>query len=593
MARTTPVNAGFTIINGSGTGSNGNRIDVWAEYKLGEQSIEENCTWITAYFYAALNPAYSASTSYYQGLNSKFRVDDATGDSVSNGAYDFSSSNKVNYLGSYSGNVYHNADGSKSVSIAGSFTTVSSYISGGSVAGVVTLPAIPRASTISATAANVGEISLIAIKQNSAAFRHSVAYKFGKLTGYITAAGETSETESVFSDTNIHFRIPELFYEQMKTSPSAVCELSCTTYANGVKLGETQKGTLWVTTQESECRPDLNGTVEDVNEQTIALTGNKHTLINLKSSAYCHIQTLAKHSASVTKQLVNGVAAEKGIVTFPNVESGSFNFYVEDSRGYSNSLPITLPLIPYIKLSNNAEIARTDPTSGNAKLTLSGRCFKGSFGAVENALTIKIKVDTEAEISVDVEIGDNDEYRKIVEVGGLDYKKSHTVVVTAIDALDSVPKTLTVAKGIPVFDWGENDFRFNVPIMIEGELLCDFAVEQGSSSMGDNGVWYWTKWRSGKAECYGVRNFGDVSVSTPWGTLYESQPYEQDLPEDLFAEIPITTIDVLRAGGGTWVERGFYPEATETTTGAFSLVRPSVTKLQNVKLGFSCIGRWK
>ena len=29
MARQTPVNPGFTIVSGAGTGSNGDRIDVW------------------------------------------------------------------------------------------------------------------------------------------------------------------------------------------------------------------------------------------------------------------------------------------------------------------------------------------------------------------------------------------------------------------------------------------------------------------------------------------------------------------------------------------------------------------------------------
>ena len=35
MARTTPVHSGYTIINGVGSGTNGGRIDVWVEYKLG------------------------------------------------------------------------------------------------------------------------------------------------------------------------------------------------------------------------------------------------------------------------------------------------------------------------------------------------------------------------------------------------------------------------------------------------------------------------------------------------------------------------------------------------------------------------------
>ena len=56
MARTVPVHTGYTIVNGTGTGPNGHRIDVWVEYLLGQAEMAGNCTPITAYFSAALNP---------------------------------------------------------------------------------------------------------------------------------------------------------------------------------------------------------------------------------------------------------------------------------------------------------------------------------------------------------------------------------------------------------------------------------------------------------------------------------------------------------------------------------------------------------
>ena len=36
MARTTPINSGYTVVStGVGTGTNGDRIDVWVEYLIG------------------------------------------------------------------------------------------------------------------------------------------------------------------------------------------------------------------------------------------------------------------------------------------------------------------------------------------------------------------------------------------------------------------------------------------------------------------------------------------------------------------------------------------------------------------------------
>lgn len=144
MARSTPVNSGYTIVNGAGTGINAERIDVWVEYKCGAENVVDNYTPFTAYFYAALNPSYTSTTQNVSGLNSTFNVDGKAGTSVTNGSYDFTSSSKVNLLGSYTGNITHGADGSKSVSITGSFTTLSSYISGGNISVTVELPKINR-----------------------------------------------------------------------------------------------------------------------------------------------------------------------------------------------------------------------------------------------------------------------------------------------------------------------------------------------------------------------------------------------------------------------------------------------------------------
>ena len=140
MARTTPVHSGYTVVNGSGTGANGDRIDVWVEYKLGTVNTSNNTTPFTAYFYAALNPNYTSSTyNATSGLNSTFTVNGASGTVVSNGPFDFRSSDNLNLLGSYSGNIDNSK---KSVNIVGNFTTTSTFISGGSISTTVDLPTV-------------------------------------------------------------------------------------------------------------------------------------------------------------------------------------------------------------------------------------------------------------------------------------------------------------------------------------------------------------------------------------------------------------------------------------------------------------------
>lgn len=170
MARTTPINSGYTIVSGTGTGTYGSRIDVWVEYKVISQSVETNTSNIRAYFYAALKSGQSASTENDEGLASSFAVNDVEGAGWESIGYSFTKQGvpcvtssdvdnegvKENYLARFVGSIVHGADGTKSVTIKGSFTTLSTYISGGNINIRVTLPTIPKASNID----NVWDVTL-------------------------------------------------------------------------------------------------------------------------------------------------------------------------------------------------------------------------------------------------------------------------------------------------------------------------------------------------------------------------------------------------------------------------------------------------
>lgn len=156
MARSTPINSGYSVVSGTGTGTNGDRIDVWVEYKVISQSVVNNTSTIRAYFYAALKTGSSASTGLDYGLYSTFSVGGVAGTGRSNVGYNFTKpgvpcvvSSAVdgdgvtkNYLGRFEGTIAHNADGKKSVRIEGSFTTQSAFISGGNISATIALPAI-------------------------------------------------------------------------------------------------------------------------------------------------------------------------------------------------------------------------------------------------------------------------------------------------------------------------------------------------------------------------------------------------------------------------------------------------------------------
>ena len=490
MARTTPVHGGYTIIAGVGTGSNGGRIDVWAEYKLGAQSVAGNYTPIEVYFYAALNPSYSSSTSYYQGLNASLKVDGVAGDGVSNGAYDFTSSNKVNWLGSYSGNIAHNADGTKTISISGSFTTASSYISGGSVSASLTLPTIPRASSVSASDADIGSTAPVFIGRKSTGFTHTIAFEFGALSGYIDADGNPTDSQVQLSETTMGFNLPASFYEQIPNDPFGICTLSCQTYSGSTAIGEPQLCTFKARAEETTCRPVVSGVIEDCNPATLSATGDKNVFVRGISNARCTFTNVAvKNNASLVGKAVGGASVDltEDEHIIMGIEVDSVEFTATDSRGYTgrHTEPIN-SMIPYVPLTCNASVKRPSPTSDEVVLTVSGQCWYGNFGLWKNYFSIEYSVGEQYQLIEDIAVDEDNSYSYTLTIPNLDYTKAYQLKLEVNDAFSLFSTTLNVNKGIPVFDWGESDFRFNVPVSFSDNKAGLAAYPVGSIYMSIN-----------------------------------------------------------------------------------------------------------
>lgn len=363
--------------------------------------------------------------------------------------------------------VKHNADGTLDMAIVATIVEPDGNNKYAppemTIADAMALTVIPMASTIGATDANIGSVSMIAVGQKTAAYTHSIQYQFGALSGYVMADGSVSDDEVQLSATSIPFRLPTSFYAQIPNSKSGVCTITCRTYSGSTQVGQLQTATFIATAAEALCAPSVSGTVIDANDTTAGLTGDRSKLIRYKSDALCTIEAEAKNGASIVQKAIAGTVVSGDTITIPEIENGSILFSAADSRGYAadDSKPVTL--IPYIKLTNNADVHRTDPTSGNAALTLRGDCYSGSFGAVANAIQAKYRVNGGDYIAVSLTI-DGNTYHADVTLSDLDYNSRHTVDVVVSDRLSEATKTLQVKRGIPVFDWGENDFAFNVPV---------------------------------------------------------------------------------------------------------------------------------
>lgn len=371
--------------------------------------------------------------------------------------------------------ITHNNDGSRRVTMkmeAGIYT----WAINKDGSGTFDLDTIPRASTIGAADANIGSNTTIVVNRKSTAYTHSIAYKFGSLTGYVTADGGISTGEVKFDTTIVSWTIPTTFYAQIKNAKSGTCTLTIKTYSGSTQIGDAQKCTLTVTAPQEACAPSVSGTVIDSNATTKALTGDDSKLVRYYSTAMCTITAKAKNSATISAKKIGGAAVSGDTRSIQNVEQNTVSFYAKDSRGYEATANVGFTLIPYVLLTNNSSGQRTDPTSGNAKLTIKGDFYNGSFGAKDNALTVKYRIAESggsygSYVAVTPTVNGN-AYTASVALSGLDYETEYIIQIVAADKLASVTKTVTIRRGIPVFDWGENDFAFHVPVYMGGNLLA-------------------------------------------------------------------------------------------------------------------------
>ena len=378
----------------------------------------------------------------------------------------------------WEGELPHDPDGGKTIRVAGKLwqTTAADYTPPTMQIpeGEMTLTPIPRASRVGATDGVIGSACAVVITPAGEGFCHTLSYVFGEKTGYLSQDGTVADTPQQLRTTALSFSIPVDFYEEIPDKPWADCTLICDTYLENTRIGSSQT-TFRVTAEESRCCPQATWALQDVCQSTLALTGDAGVLIRYMSCLQVQLFPQTRHGARLIRQQVNGKEVAENQVQIPMVESGFVSALVEDSRGYTCRLEQTLPMIPYVKLTSNATVARTSPTDGNALLRFSGNCYCGSFGLQENALRLFYRLQPENGVftpwqAVECAVGQDHTYQHTQALTDLDYTKMYRVEVRVADALEEVETVLTVMPGIPVYHWKKDRFYFHVPVECDGTV---------------------------------------------------------------------------------------------------------------------------
>lgn len=277
-------------------------------------------------------------------------------------------------------------------------------------------------------------------------------------------------------------------------------------------------------------KPTIEPTVKDVNPKTLAITNDENIFIRYHSNAEVSVNAKAYKNASITARKVicgsQNIATDAGVIS--NVDSGNFVFSATDNRGNTVSDSKQVTFIEYIKLTCDL-LAKPPTTDGDLSFAISGNYYDNSFGTADNELIVEYCYsENGGEYSNWTELDGvtftDNKYSVSVVAEGLDYRSSYVVKARARDKLMEVQTESKSLKAIPVCDWGENDFNFNVPLNIQGEPLYDYVVEQGVS-----GIWAYRKWHSGFAECWGQYS-AKIPINTSVGNCFRSESQFVDLP---------------------------------------------------------------
>jgi microcystin-dependent protein len=262
------IHDGYTIVNGSLSGTAASKVSCWLEYKIVSQSVANNTSTIRFYVFLATSGNTSQFDVYCSNIDSNSRgamsvsVD---GSSVYNRVGRGFAISRIPYRNEYitqyqepydtalgyqylmiltdnasteseaygECTVSHNSDGTKQITL--SFTancTYSASIGTANGSVVISLPAIPRITTPSVSAVTLGSAATISLTPASGSFLHTLRAKFGS-RAETTIASQTAET-------NISWT-PSL--DEANAAPNAtsvVGTLYCDTYSGGVLLGTTQ-----------------------------------------------------------------------------------------------------------------------------------------------------------------------------------------------------------------------------------------------------------------------------------------------------------------------------------------------------------------
>lgn len=376
----------------------------------------------------------------------------------------------------------------------------------------------------------------------------------------------------------------------------------------------------------------MNPTVEVIDGTSLDLTGSVDKIIKGVSNVAYAFNATADKNARITTYRVGwaGLAINedpgKASGTILKVTNPKFIFAVQDSRGITASREITKDIVDYVPITCNLESEPAEfdgETSATIPFVITGQYYNGSFGARDNIIQIsyRYQIDNDSYTSwrVVTPVLEGNTYRATVDVS-LGYESKVAMEVSVLDQIGTAEASLTKSVS-PIFDWSNDDFNFNVPVNINGAATVegDATINGGITVTGDATIdggatiggytplcivehvrvvngWEYIRYSNGVAECWKTVTLksaiSNATATGNWFSSGEKAATNMSYPFT-FLNRPVLTVSVQPTGSSYCVIFPSNTTGSTTKTGSFQLMSTTSQTERDHVLSYYARGRWK
>lgn len=498
----------------------GFKITFYLDAKYSSQSIANNTTNVQTRLTSIVNSGSGSGSNY------KFTCTYCNTVSGS-GSWTFASET----ITSGGSTVTHNSDGTKSITLKATVKVANAGLSEHTLSATATLPTIPRQAKITSAPNFTDEdnptISYSNPAGNSVSTLQASIYLPDALTGlaYYRDIPKTG--------TSYTFNLTEEERQRIRnnctTSNSRAVRFYIRTVIGGSDLKNYAEKTLTI----ANANPTMTYTKVENNSNVINYLGSSsaNTVVKNASNVTIAVTPTAYKSATISSVVITHNGVNITATESSGVYSATFDIVADtatitttDSRGNTVSEVWQPTVIEYQKVKQNSfSFKRVNPTSSNITFTLDSVYYQQTFGSTANVPTIKWRLDngswttlTSSQYTIDTT--NNKVTVNITLNNVLSYMNNGTMYVEVSDLLSTWTNSMNVTKGIPVFEYGEDDVQVNGDLYIADTNrnrkinvadMVDYIIETGT-----NDGWKYRLWNSGLIEMSKYIQYSSLTMTT-------------------------------------------------------------------------------